>query len=187
MKAIVFEQTGDPSVLKYVEVPKPELAPGTVAAQGARRRNQLRRHLLHPRRIHDQTAAARHAGDGSGRSDRGGRTRRQGPEARDARDLDHAQGLRRVLPRPARAGDPAARLRQLRGGRRLSDPGADRVAHPAHRASDGPRPDRGGALRRRRRRNRRGADRQGSRRARDRHGVERFQDRAGQGSTAPTR
>lgn len=29
MKAIVFEQTGDPSVLKYVEVPKPELAPGT--------------------------------------------------------------------------------------------------------------------------------------------------------------
>jgi NADPH2:quinone reductase len=29
VKAIVFEQTGDPSVLKYVEVPKPELAPGT--------------------------------------------------------------------------------------------------------------------------------------------------------------
>ena len=29
MKAIVFEQTGDPSVLKYAEVPKPELAPGT--------------------------------------------------------------------------------------------------------------------------------------------------------------
>jgi NADPH:quinone reductase len=29
VKAIVFEQTGDPSVLKYAEVPKPELAPGT--------------------------------------------------------------------------------------------------------------------------------------------------------------
>ena len=29
MKAIVFEQIGDPSVLKYAEVPKPELAPGT--------------------------------------------------------------------------------------------------------------------------------------------------------------
>ena len=29
MKAIVFEKTGDPSVLKYVETPKPELAPGT--------------------------------------------------------------------------------------------------------------------------------------------------------------
>jgi len=29
VKAIVFEQTGDPSVLKYVEVPKPEVAPGT--------------------------------------------------------------------------------------------------------------------------------------------------------------
>ena len=28
MKAIVFEKTGDPSVLKYVETPKPELAPG---------------------------------------------------------------------------------------------------------------------------------------------------------------
>jgi NADPH2:quinone reductase len=29
VKAIVFEQIGDPSVLKYAEVPKPELAPGT--------------------------------------------------------------------------------------------------------------------------------------------------------------
>jgi len=29
VKAIVFEQTGDPSVLKYVETPKPEVAPGT--------------------------------------------------------------------------------------------------------------------------------------------------------------
>ena len=29
MKAIVFEKTGDPSVLKYVETPRPELAPGT--------------------------------------------------------------------------------------------------------------------------------------------------------------
>lgn len=29
MKAIVFEQTGDPSVLKYVDAPKPALAPGT--------------------------------------------------------------------------------------------------------------------------------------------------------------
>jgi len=29
VKVIVFEQTGDPSVLKYAEVPKPELAPGT--------------------------------------------------------------------------------------------------------------------------------------------------------------
>ena len=29
MKVIVFEQTGDPSVLKYADVPKPELAPGT--------------------------------------------------------------------------------------------------------------------------------------------------------------
>src|SRR5579862_4307334 len=29
MKAIVFEQPGDPSVLKYVETPKPELAPGS--------------------------------------------------------------------------------------------------------------------------------------------------------------
>jgi NADPH:quinone reductase len=29
VKAIVFEQTGDPSVLKYVETPTPEVAPGT--------------------------------------------------------------------------------------------------------------------------------------------------------------
>jgi NADPH:quinone reductase len=29
VKAIVFEQIGDPGVLKYAEVPKPELAPGT--------------------------------------------------------------------------------------------------------------------------------------------------------------
>jgi NADPH2:quinone reductase len=29
VKAIVFEQTGDPSVLKYLETPKPALAPGT--------------------------------------------------------------------------------------------------------------------------------------------------------------
>lgn len=29
MKAIVFEKTGDPSVMKYVDVPKPELKPGT--------------------------------------------------------------------------------------------------------------------------------------------------------------
>ncbi len=30
MKAIVFHKTGDPSVLEYVETPKPEIAPGTV-------------------------------------------------------------------------------------------------------------------------------------------------------------
>ncbi len=29
MKAIVFEKTGDPSVMQYVEIPKPELRPGT--------------------------------------------------------------------------------------------------------------------------------------------------------------
>ncbi|HZO81189.1 MAG TPA: quinone oxidoreductase [Candidatus Binataceae bacterium] len=29
MKAIVFEKTGDPSVMQYVDVPKPELRPGT--------------------------------------------------------------------------------------------------------------------------------------------------------------
>jgi NADPH:quinone reductase len=29
VKAIVFEKTGDPSVMQYVEVPKPELRPGT--------------------------------------------------------------------------------------------------------------------------------------------------------------
>lgn len=29
MKAIVFEKTGDPSVMQYVEAPKPELRPGT--------------------------------------------------------------------------------------------------------------------------------------------------------------
>lgn len=29
MKAIVFEKTGDPGVMQYVEVPKPELKPGT--------------------------------------------------------------------------------------------------------------------------------------------------------------
>jgi len=29
VKAIVFEKTGDPSVMQYVEIPKPELRPGT--------------------------------------------------------------------------------------------------------------------------------------------------------------
>ena len=29
MKAIIFEQTGDPSVLKYADLPKPQLMPGT--------------------------------------------------------------------------------------------------------------------------------------------------------------
>jgi len=29
VKAIIFEQTGDPNVLKYAEVPKPQLIPGT--------------------------------------------------------------------------------------------------------------------------------------------------------------